>query len=456
MLKREVREAWVREHPIVEAWLNRLTEGTRRRYMDYAYDYFNWLFENGGEFSGKSPEELLDLQEETSGRASYAQVRMLQSWVSQRDGRAGTKQSMLSAVLSFYKHNYVPLPKDPTFTVKGDLPSVVGSLAVEDLKKIILSSNTLYQAVFLCMFQGSMGEAGLEHFSRQGYEIQEQIREGKRRLRVDLPGRKRKKNVTPYFTFIGRDGVKTLRRYLEEERGTIRRGEHLFINEKGKPVSKEDIRKYWHRHAVEVGVIRQVTPPCPSCGGETRRYRSKKGGTHKVYYECNNCGVVTPASEVKMRRAGIRYGCNPHEMRDTFRSEWDLSPAKGVAAEFFMGHNIDPNMYNKIMRLHPEWAEEQYRLAEPYLNILSQEPRKVGVERVGELEETLETLKSQLREERTRRELYEQELKKLRARVNGLAETREPIHEAMDTLLEDPEVQRILLAKLKDLASGKH
>ena len=51
-----------------------------------------------------------------------------------------------------------------------------------------------------------------------------------------------------------------------------------------------------------------------------------------------------------------------------------------------MGHDIDPNHYNKIMKLHPEWAEEQYAKAEPFLNIVSEDPRKVGLERVRQLE----------------------------------------------------------------------
>ena len=101
---------------------------------------------------------------------------------------------------------------------------------------------------------------------------------------------------------------------------------------------------------------------------------------------CNQCGSETPASKIEVP-ADIRYKVHPHEMRDTFRSEWDLSPAKSVAAEFFMGHDIDPNDYNKIMKLHPEWGEHQYSMAEPYLNIISEEPRKIGIDRLEELVE---------------------------------------------------------------------
>ena len=58
-----------------------------------------------------------------------------------------------------------------------------------------------------------------------------------------------------------------------------------------------------------------------------------------------------------------------------------------MCAEFFLGHDIDANHYNKIMQLHPEYAEEQYIKAMPFLNIVSEDPRKVALEKVRELEE---------------------------------------------------------------------
>jgi len=37
--------------------------------------------------------------------------------------------------------------------------------------------------------------------------------------------------------------------------------------------------------------------------------------------------------------------------------------------------------------LHPEWAEEQYAKIEPFLNIISEDPRKVSLDRARQLEE---------------------------------------------------------------------
>jgi hypothetical protein len=52
-----------------------------------------------------------------------------------------------------------------------------------------------------------------------------------------------------------------------------------------------------------------------------------------------------------------------------------------------MGHDIDPNDYNKIASLHLEWAEPQYALAEPCLNIMTEDHRKISAETQEEIVE---------------------------------------------------------------------
>lgn len=397
MLKYEVMNEWRRQHPSIDSWLTRLGEGTQRRYLEYAYEFFQWLKENGGKYPGKTPEEMLDLQEGANGRGRFEQLQLIQFWIQQKKARISTKTLIHSALRGFYQHNHVPLPRDPSFTFRSDIPPVQGELSVEDFKKIVLSSNTMYQFVFMAMFQGGMDEASFEYFNLHGWQqIEPQLKRGQQRLKISLPGRKRRRNIVPFYTFMGKDAIQKLHLHLKE-RGTIKNGEPVCYGEHGEPLSKEAIRKYFHRHAVKVGVIKQYTPPCPSCKGETRRVRSKAGtGTHKVYYICNSCDAKTPASKINMERSSLRYGCNAHEIRDLFRSEWELSGARGIVAEFMLGHSIDPNKYNKIMKLHPEWAEGQYSIAEPYLNILSEDPRHIPVDRVLQLEHELRAAREKL------------------------------------------------------------
>lgn len=412
--KIDERKQWAEMHPTISNWLNRLADTTRSNYRRHSYEYFMWLQdppEAWDKYRGVEPEELLELQDRTMGRERFEQVTLLQGWIQTLTLRQGSKQLAYSALRSWYAHNHVPLPRDVTFTIRGDKPPVKAELTTEELKQIVLSSNDAYQGVFLMMFQGFMGCTEFEYVNTHGWsEIQSQLEDGKRRIRVTLPGRKHSKNRAPYYTFFGKDAVDALKKYLETQRGSIRKGEPIFIGKRGNAIDRGSLERYFCRHGFKVDVISRWTPDCPECGATTRWTRPWVGGTQPVIYVCNKCGRETPASDVDVPK-DIRYKIGPHEMRDLARSEWDLSPAKGVCAEFFMGHDIDPNDYNKIMKLHPDWAEKQYGLAEPFLNIMSEEPRKVSIDRVAEMQQELERAKTEVAQLRSRlngqKDLYE-------------------------------------------------
>ena len=93
-----------------------------------------------------------------------------------------------------------------------------------------------------------------------------------------------------------------------------------------------------------------------------------------------------------------RYGKNPHEIRDVFRSLWEKTPAKGSVAEFMMGHTVDPLFYNKAFR-DEDWVMEQYNLALPMLQIMSSDTPfgRVNGKTVTELLERIEQLEKKLR-----------------------------------------------------------
>ena len=411
------RKEWVRQHLSVQNWLGRLEPRTADLYRNIAYRYFTWVEET----KGLSPEELLDQQDKLTGRERYKQLALLQQWANSQKGRYKTKTVYYSAIRSFYEHNHVPLPRDVTFKMRGDLPPVEGELTAEDLQKIVLSSSVTFQAVFMVMFTSGMGEAEWEHFNTKGWpQIEPQLKKGKERLRVDFPGRKHSLNRRPFYTFIAKDGVECLKRYLKQERGPVGKNETIVLNRNGKPVNGHDIHRYFHRHAVKVGVIKPRLPDCPKCGGDTRRVRRYVEGKYKVFMACEKCGDVFEQTPQMFGSSGTRYGVNPHEMRDLWRSRWELSSAKTIVAEFAMGHDIDPNDYNKIMKLYPDWAEKHYALAEPYFNLLSEDPTKVSVDTVAELKKRIIDLENKNVELKMRLNGQTPELQQLRTELEEL------------------------------------
>jgi len=413
MLVKENREAWKQEHPSIKRWLDNLSEVTAGRYIIYAYEYFMWIEKEAPEpFRGKTPEELLDMQDVcVRHRERFQQVDLLQVRINKRHGAYRTKALFKSAVYSFYAANRVPLPRDANFKIQPDRPSINGFLSIAELKQAILSSNELYQAVYTIMFQSSMGIAEFQHFNTHAWQqVKEQLDQGKQVIRVDLPGRKhmRMKPSGNYFTFFGKDAITKLKDYLtlrdrlelRDKGRTPPLEQAIFINEKYKPLTQQPISTYFKRHAWRLGIIK------------------------KVHHD-----------------ERVRYRVHCHEMRDTFRTEWNLTSAKPFMAEFFMGHVVDANKYNKIMQ-RPKWAEEQYRLAEPFLNILSEDPRKIETKDINKIVEA--RIQEKVVEiERLRRQV--EELNESQKRMVEKAEKeggREAIIDEIklyvDKLLEDP------------------
>ncbi len=119
---------------------------------------------------------------------------------------------------------------------------------------------------------------------------------------------------------------------------------YIFLTQKGTGLSDVTLYATWHRRLLELGII-------------------------------------------KKHIKGREYtGCGLHELRDRFRTRAQKSPAPDKAMfEFFMGHDVDPLRYNKAMD-DVEYTALQYRLAEPWLNILSEDPAYVSVYQYQELE----------------------------------------------------------------------
>jgi hypothetical protein len=315
--------------PSVKRWNSRLQSKRSPTYR--LMSWCKWLESKGLTWH---PDELIKIQGAAVGDERFKLLDLLQEFVAGSDLRAASKQHSYACVKSFFMHNRCDLPQDKSFKISSDYVKVEGMLTVDVIRQIVLRSNACYKALFLSMLSGGMGLGEVVYWSDNGLpSLLTQLENGAHPVKVNLPGRKKGRGTHPFYTFIGSDAIKALKQYFELY---PHNSKAIFLNQFGDPITRSCIRLYWNRQLDVLGL---------------------KG---------------EPQGKGKM----MRYGMNPHEFRDVFRSRWEKSGAPGAAAEFMMGHVVDKNEYNKAYN-DVDFATQAYFQAEDWLNILSHEPDKI-------------------------------------------------------------------------------
>jgi hypothetical protein len=185
-------------------------------------------------------------------------------------------------------------------------------------------------------------------------------------IRLDLHGRKGSSNESrgEFYTFIGKDAVAALTEYFEKERGWPKAGEAIWLNKFGKP------HEYVMYGDVYLKLLRMQ-------------------------------GLIREPNGDQSERSGM----SPHEFRDCAKTYLHTNAKKhGLdidCVDFWMGHESrDPNAYDKFMD-DETYVLEQYKIAEPHLNIISQ-PATLALQeqtqRLEELERKNQALEAQLGE----------------------------------------------------------
>ena len=264
------------------------------------------------------------------------------------------------------------------------------------------------------MFQAAMGLDEIVYWNEHGWtQLKADLKGDPEVIRVQLAGRKHVKNKRPYYSFLGGDAIRSIRAWLPNR---LADATAVFVNIRGVPLTKSGIRAYWLRHLRKIGLIG------PQQNGNVN----------------------------------YRTGLNLHELRDVFRSQWSKSPAKYEVGAYFMGHVVDKLAYDKSFR-DVDFYRREYLKALPNLQLMSS---GVPYGRV-DLNE-VETLKREIKRMQTENQRIQAEHQQERARdqeeqarlssqLDTLTAGQGEVNSTMNRLLDDPEVQSILLEKLKQL-----
>jgi hypothetical protein len=414
----------------------------RTKYDNFAIGWFRWLT-GVYESSDKIPDYkarnavawikgkertltwdgLVDLQKSAAKIAKqYEILETIEFYVNNiLHGSYGYKQQSVVAIRSFFSFNRAELPKDPKFKPRADYETQASKLTAEVVRDIIKACKIRDRSLYLTKWMAFLDWEGLQYINtHHGYEIGQQIKAGKGLLGpFCLPGRKQERDKPDgkFYVFIGKDAAVALKEYFETERGYPKPDEPLWLPTKTtrektplmRPLGKEAMTMNWLGMVRRLGLV------------------SKQEGENSAY----------------------RTGFAGHETRDAASSLIHKCKLQGFdldVAEFFKGHvsQIDPNMYDKFY-LDQDWVKEQYRIIEPYLNILSnwQPENKTMVQEIERLRQERANMEATELEKQAEREKRVTELERLTNQTN----------QVVDQILgRIPEIQKQLTGRDQEIA----
>jgi integrase len=331
-----------------------------------------YLKENSLKFRDYTPDQLVEYQQNADNGHKYDILDELQSFVTRIDGRVWTKRGYYGRAKSFFAHNRAELPKDRGFIIRSEIPASKGDLSLEELKRVLDSCSLCYRAAFMCMFQGGLGKAEFLYWNVNGLEQLKRDLAGEAMVfKIDLAGRKSRRNQGGYYTFIGDDAIDLLRAWWKIRPSDAKA---IFVNQYGEPIQNEGLHAYFISHLAKCGLVKR---------GHDIKYRSGKG---------------------------------LHELRDLFRTQWAKSPAKPEVGEYCMGHIIDVTEYNKAYRDEAFYRAE-YLKALPFIQILSSGRPFHQIS-----EDEVESLRAEVQRLRTEKEDRIRALEERIARLDELGE----------------------------------
>jgi hypothetical protein len=356
------------QDPAVQKWFSKLSEGSRRTYSEHFPPFILWL-RTQPRLDKITPSGLLRRQfrnkrkkpTERNPTPEYEVVDFVERWVAGLPDRYSTKKTKGATVWSFFKYNRCPLPYDASLVIRSDREPTRDVLTYEDIKQAISAAKLRDKSHMLVRFQGLMDTDAVDYVNRKlSDDIVSGMRAGKEVIRLSLPGRKRVKNIKPFDTYIGKDAIQCLRKYFDTERGWPAPGEAIWLNKFGRPYA----RTMYGENYLNLLRLQGRIP--------------KPNG-----------------------RLDARFGMNLHEWRDQTITYLHTSAKRHGfdmdVAQFISGHTnlLDPNKYDKFMN-DKAYTEEQYRIAEPFLNIESN-PEGIVRSKVEELGAKLEKVEKKLR-----------------------------------------------------------
>ena len=332
-------ERFVRDSEVVQVWVDRYVEKYENAHR--LCRFFKWLrVVKGVDVSPKEfLNELIRLRgsRDVEERQKYLRLALEHTKLNPdfRDLADMRKYSIFMSIKNWCEFNEVPLTTAKNVYGKTrKRKNNRQQITLAKAKKIMSLLRQRERTVLIIILQSGM-EIGavLSKFSFMWDSIKPQLDAKDPRIKVDFPDRKY--NNFPYFTYISRDAIQELRKWL-----IIRA-----------------------RLMAELGLQK-----CPIF-----ITRTGKAYTENDFYV--TLDYYRKHGKPEIRR--LLKGFVTHQLRKLFKTEASI-PERGIdrnVVEFWMGHvNALDSMggvYDKTPEIHEDVIEKEYAKLEPYINIYS-------------------------------------------------------------------------------------
>lgn len=347
-------EKFIAEHEIVRQFLNKYRRGLsfRTSYDTYAHAlcrFFKWLrLEKSWNVS---PKDLLNDQlsrlasKDIVDRQFHVSLVLEHSRDNPDFSKMGDsrKYQIFEVIKNFYEYHEVVLT-----TAKGKFgkrkkrKNYPRQMSKADLKQVLGVLGQRERAICLMMFQSGM-EVGavIYKFSYMWNQIKPQLEAGLERIKIEFD--ERKGNGNWYFTYISRDAIHELRKWLVLRAKIVERAKQRFGNvqpqiEEGTPIF----------------ITNNATP------------YGERNFQHNYLFA--------------MRRKGLKkkpYEKVSHMIRKLFKTEASI-PERAIdrsIVEFWVGHTEGVEKvgaeYDRTPEIYEKVIEKEYMKVEPYINIYS-------------------------------------------------------------------------------------
>ena len=282
-----------------------------------------------------------------------------------RECSDGRKYQMFNVMKQFFDYHEAPLSSGKNI-YGGHIRRKYRprQISIEDAKRLLGFFNVRDRAILLVMLQSGMSIGDvLNKFNLMLPEVTAALKSNVQRFRVDFA--ERKGNGFNYFTFISRDALYELKKWMS-------------------------LRLHWLDGRKDPGTIFIAKPIMiddkPCLVGRPLTVLS---------FEVNFIRVAR-----KMKIKNGPWSVTPHMFRKLFKTE-SRAPERGIDQdfiEFMLGHSSGiqavGGIYDRTPELYAEVVEREYSKLEPFINIYS--GKAAETEGLGISEQDLASLKELL------------------------------------------------------------